>query len=58
MRTSRPAAELWRPLARLRSKYPNAPREWAWQWVFPATRFYHEAETGEHRRHHLHESVV
>ena len=19
-------------------KYPNAPREWAWQWVFPATR--------------------
>src|SRR5216117_3665724 len=24
----------------LRSKYPNAPREWVWQWVFPATRFY------------------
>ena len=20
----------------LRAKYPNAPREWAWQWVFPA----------------------
>ena len=19
-------------------KYPNAAREWAWQWVFPATR--------------------
>jgi len=19
-------------------KYPNAPREWIWQWVFPATR--------------------
>jgi integron integrase len=42
----------------LRTKYPNAPREWVWQWVFPATRFYREAETGEHRRHHLHESVV
>jgi hypothetical protein len=42
----------------LRAKYPNAPREWAWQWVFPATRFYRDAETGERRRHHLHESVV
>src|SRR5882724_1930021 len=21
-------------------KYPHAGREWAWQWVFPATRFY------------------
>jgi integron integrase len=42
----------------LRMKYPNAPREWAWQWVFPATRFYVDAETGERRRHHLHESVV
>ena len=42
----------------LRAKYPNAPREWAWQWVFPATRFYVDAETGERRRHHLHESVV
>jgi integrase len=26
--------------------------------VFPATRFYVDAETGERRRHHLHESVV
>ena len=40
----------------LRAKYPNAPREWAWQWLFPATRFYRDAETGERRRHHLHES--
>jgi integron integrase len=42
----------------LRTKYPNAPNEWAWQWVFPATRFYVDAETGERRRHHLHESVL
>ena len=42
----------------LRSKYPRAPFEWAWQWVFPATRFYVEPATGERRRHHLHESVV
>ena len=39
-------------------KYPNAPREWAWQWVFPATRFYRDDHTGERRRHHLHESVL
>ena len=42
----------------LRAKYPNAQREWAWQWVFPATRFYVDAETRERRRHHLHESVA
>jgi integron integrase len=39
-------------------KYPNAGREWAWQWVFPATRFYVESQTGQRRRHHLHETVV
>src|SRR5262249_35809621 len=39
-------------------KYPNADCEWAWQWVFPATRRYREAETGIERRHHLHESAV
>jgi site-specific recombinase XerD len=42
----------------LRVKYPNAPRDWIWQWVFPATRHYVHAETGERRRHHLHETVV
>ena len=39
-------------------KYPNAGREWGWQWVFPATRFYVERITGQRRRHHLHESVL
>jgi len=42
----------------LARKYPNAGREWAWQWVFPATRFYVDRVTGQRRRHHLHESVV
>jgi integron integrase len=42
----------------LRAKYPNAPFEWGWQWVFPATRFYIDRATGERRRHHLHESVL
>ncbi len=42
----------------IRRKYPNAGRAWAWQWVFPATRHYRDRETGQRRRHHLHESVL
>lgn len=42
----------------LERKYRNAPREWAWQWVFPATKTYCDRETGEVRRHHLHETVL
>ena len=42
----------------IRLKYPAAPREWLWQWVFPATRFYRDLDHGELRRHHLHETVV
>jgi Phage integrase, N-terminal SAM-like domain len=41
----------------LARKYPNAGREWGWQWVFPATRIYVDHATGQRRRHHLHESV-
>ena len=39
-------------------KYPSAGCEGAWQWVFPATRFYVDRLTGQRRRHHLHESVL
>jgi len=39
-------------------KLPNAPREWAWQWVFPATRYHWHAPTQKWRRHHLHETVL
>jgi integron integrase len=42
----------------LARKYPRAGREWAWQWVFPATRLYLDRVTGQRRRHHLHESVI
>jgi integron integrase len=42
----------------LARKYPNANREWAWQWVFPAARVHTDGATGERRRHHLHESVL
>lgn len=50
----RAGVELPDALAR---KYPNAPKEWSWQWVFPATRFYQTKE-GIVRRHHLHETVM
>jgi integron integrase len=39
-------------------KYPNAAREWGWQWVFPATKHYIHKETDQRRRHFLHETVV
>jgi integron integrase len=45
------------PTALLR-KYPNAAREWVWQWVFPATRVYRDRLTGQRRRHHLDETVL
>lgn len=45
------------PTALLR-KYPQAGREWVWQWIFPATRIYRDRLTGQPRRHPLHESVL
>ena len=39
-------------------KYPNADREWGWQYVFPASTRYFDQNDGIERRHHLHESVV
>ena len=42
----------------LARKLPNAGRELAWQWFFPATRHYVHPETGQRRRHHFHESAV
>jgi integron integrase len=41
----------------LARKYPNADREWGWQWVFPATTISADPRSGERRRHHLHETV-
>jgi integron integrase len=39
-------------------KFVNADRDWLWQWVFPATTRYVDAETEIERRHHLHETAV
>jgi len=39
-------------------KYPQAGRSLPWQWLFPATRRYRDPESGQLRRHHLHESAM
>lgn len=39
-------------------KNPSAPREWKWQFIFPASRTYRDPVTGEARRHHIHETVI
>lgn len=48
---------VWLPEA-LAVKYPNAAREWCWQWVFPARQISVDPRTGERRRHHVHENAV
>jgi integrase len=42
----------------LHRKYPNAPKEWGWQWVFPARQISVDPRSGEKRRHHLQEGVL
>ena len=42
----------------LAKKYPNAGKMWAWQWVFPQARRWHNKETGEQGRHHIDPSVI
>lgn len=39
-------------------KYPNAEREWCWQYCFPAPGLSKDPRSGAIRRHHLHESTV
>jgi integron integrase len=40
----------------LEIKYPNANREWSWQYVFPAKSLSTDPRTGIRQRHHLDES--
>jgi integron integrase len=42
----------------LARKYPNAAREWGWQFVFPAAGLARDPEAGVRRRHHLHEKSM
>jgi integron integrase len=39
-------------------KYPNASREWRWQWVFPQEHRWTNQKTEQQGRHHVHESIV
>jgi len=48
---------VWLPEA-LERKYPNAAREWPWQWVFPSAVLSVDPRTGTKRRHHAHEGSV
>jgi len=39
-------------------KYPNAPAEWRWQWVFPQENRWRNDKTGEEGRHHVDASIL
>ena len=39
-------------------KYPNAPKDWRWQWVFPQENRWINPKTREQGRHHIDESLV
>jgi len=49
--------EVWLPHA-LGRKYPNAGKEWGWQYAFPASYRSTDPRSGIIRRHHLDESTV
>lgn len=42
----------------LAKKYPNAPKEWRWQYLFPADNLSTDPRTGLIWRHHVHESSL
>ena len=47
-------AGVWLPNA-LDRKYPNAPFELGWQYLFPAEQMSTDPRSGKFRRHHIHE---
>ncbi|MFH1969452.1 MAG: integron integrase [Verrucomicrobiota bacterium] len=49
------AVYLWPGLER---KYPNASREWRWQYVFPAKSLSVDPRSGKVRRHHINENLL
>ena len=42
----------------LEQKYPNAGREWMWQYVFASSRVSIDPRSGEKQRHHIAESIL
>ncbi|MDZ4097439.1 MAG: integron integrase, partial [Methylophilaceae bacterium] len=49
--------EVYLPFA-LDKKYPNAGREWGWQYVFPSRQLSVDPRSGKTRRHHIDEKGV
>jgi len=49
--------EVYLPFA-LDRKYPAAPTEWSWQYVFPAARLSEDPRSAKVRRHHFDEQIV
>ena len=49
--------EVYLPFA-LEKKYPNAAREWGWQYVFPSRNLSVDPRSGKTRRHHVDEKGV
>ena len=49
--------EVYLPFA-LERKYPNAAREWGWQYVFPSGKISKDPRSGKTRRHHVNENVL
>ena len=39
-------------------KFPNAAREWAWQYVFPSSRLSIDPRSGKRQRHHMAEGIL
>ena len=50
-------AGVWLPGA-LAVKYPQAPRSWGWQWMFPSPVTSTDPRSGLVRRHHLQEQSI
>jgi integron integrase len=46
---------IWPALER---KYPNAGKEWIWQYVFPAKTLSVDPRSGKVRRHHINENLI
>ena len=47
--------EVYLPNA-LARKWPNAPKEWKWQYLFPSGKLSVDPRSGKTRRHHIHEN--
>jgi integron integrase len=56
-RVTRGAATVPLPSA-LARKYPRAPDEWPWHWVFPSPATFIDSDDGARKRWHIHESVI